>query len=295
MSGWNSSAQGSRRRLTLVFLITAVVLVAEIAGGILANSLALLADAGHMLTDTVGIGLALIAVWLGRRPVDATRTYGYARLEVLAALANAVILVGLGAFIVYQALRRLSAPAEITTDLMLGVALVGLAANAVALRLLHGSHHHSLVLRAAYLEVASDLAGSLAVIAAAIVIALTGWAAADTLASALIGAFILPRAWSLLRDTVDVLLEAVPRGINLTEVRSHLSGAAGVAGVHDLHAWAIASGLPVVSAHVVLDGQVEGEQVLRELRRCMESDFSIQHATFQLEAGSTCLEGSVHP
>ena len=290
-----TTASASRDRLVAVFALTATIFVVELVGGLVSNSLALLADAGHMFTDVAGIGLALLAIWFAGRPANGGRTFGYLRLEILAAVVNAVLLFGVSAFILFEAWRRLSDPPEIATGLMLVVALVGLAANAVSLFLLRKAQGESLNMRGAYLEVMGDFAGSAAVIVAAIVIALTGWTPADAAASAVIGLLIIPRTWSLLRDAVDVLLEATPKGMALDEVRSHILEAAGVADVHDLHAWTITSGLNVVSAHVVLEEGADPPTVLDELCRCLSGDFDIDHSTFQLESPDrTRLEEAPH-
>ena len=278
-----SAAAANRGRLGVVFGITLAVFVIELVGGFISNSLALLADAGHMFTDVAGIGLALLAIWFAGRPANGGRTYGYLRLEILAAVVNAVLLFGIAAFVLFEAWRRLSEPTEIASGLMLGIALVGLAANGVSLYLLRHAQAESLNMRGAYLEVMGDLAGSAAVIVAAIVITVTGWTAADALASALIGLLILPRTWRLLRDAIDVLLEAAPKGIDLADVRTHILQAGGVADVHDLHAWTITSGMNVVSAHVVLREGADPPAVLDELCRCLSGDFDIEHSTFQLE------------
>ena len=279
-----SAASANRGRLGLVFGITLAVFLVELVGGFVSNSLALLADAGHMFTDVAGIGLALLAIQFAGRPADGGRTYGYLRLEILAAVVNAVLLFGIAAFVLFEAWRRLSEPPEIASGLMLAIALVGLAANGVSLYLLRDAQAESLNMRGAYLEVMGDLAGSGAVIVAAVVITLTGWTAADAIASVLIGLLILPRTWRLLRDAVDVLLEATPKGVDMAAVRAHILRAGGVADVHDLHAWTITSGMNVVSAHVVLDEGADPPAVLDELCRCLSGDFDIEHSTFQLES-----------
>ena len=283
MSGSHSAAHASRNRLVTVFVVTVAVLIFEVIGGLASNSLALLADAGHMLTDVVGIGLALGAIWIAGRAPDRARSFGYLRLEILAAVVNAVLLFGVSAFILYEAWQRFSDPGEVTSGLMLAVALLGLAANAISLYLLREAQASSLNMRGAYLEVMGDFAGSAAVIVAAIVIALTGWTRADALASAAIGLLILPRTYGLLREAVDVLLEATPKGLDMDLVRSHILEAPGVRDVHDLHAWTITSGLNVVSAHVVLDQGADPPAVLDHLCTCLAGIFDIEHSTFQLE------------
>ena len=279
-----SPARAGRDSLAIVFGISLTVFVAELVGGFLANSLALLADAGHMFTDVAGIGLALAAIHFASRPASADRTFGYLRLEILAAVVNAVLLFGVAAFVLFEAWRRLADPPPVATGLMFGVGVLGLAANAVSLALLHDAQAKSLNMRGAYLEVLGDLAGSAAVIVAAVVIARTGQTGADAVASVLIALLIIPRTWRLLREAVDILLEATPKGLDLEVVRAHIRQAAGVADVHDLHAWTITSGVNVVSAHVVLQPGADPPAVLDELCRCLTGDFDIEHSTFQLEA-----------
>ena len=278
-----SAARKDRRSLVLVLALTIGVLALELIGGIAANSLALIADAGHVFTDVAGLALALGAIWVAGRPASDARTFGWYRAEILAAAVNAVLLFGVAAFVLYEAWRRLSDPPEIASSLMLTVALVGGAVNLVSLWLLRAPQGRSLNMRGAYLEVLSDLLGSVAVVVAAVVIAVTGVTAADAIASVVIGVMILPRTWGLLRDAVDILLEATPRGMRLDEVRRHLLRAEGVADIHDLHAWTITSGLPVVSAHVVLEPDAVPADVLDELCRCLSGDFDVEHSTLQLE------------
>ncbi len=292
----HSAAHASRGRLLVVFGIALGVLVVEFLGGLAANSLALLADAGHLATDAAGVGLALLAIWIGSRPADGSRTFGLLRLEILAAVVNAVLLFGVSAFVLMEAWRRWMEPPEVTSGLMLAVAVFGLVANGVSLWLLRDARHASLNVGGAYLEVLGDFLGSIAVIGAAVVIAVTGFLAADALASAVIGLAILPRTWALLRDAVDVLLEATPRNVDLGEVRRHILEAPGVADVHDLHAWTITSGMNVVSAHVILVEEAEPPAVLDHLCRCLSGVFDIEHSTFQLEtADRRRLEEVGHP
>lgn len=294
-----TASAGHRRRLGLVLAITATVLVVQAVGAVLSGSLALLADAAHMATDTLGIALALVAVTLAQRPASGRRTFGLQRIEVLAAVGNGLLLLGVGVYVVVEAVRRIGDPPEIRSGLMLTVAVVGLVANLVSLALLRQGQGESLNMRGAYLEVLGDALGSVAVIVAAVVIATTGWTPADVVASFVVGALVLPRAWSLLRDALDVLLEAAPRGVDLDEVRSHVLGVDGVVGVHDLHAWTITSGLPVLSAHVVVDDDVladgHGGRVLDALCACLGGHFDVEHCTFQLESAShRAHEAPVH-
>jgi cobalt-zinc-cadmium efflux system protein len=283
--GWALTASGRHKgRLRAVLAITLGVMLAEVAAGLLSGSLALLADAGHMLTDVAGIGLALFAIHLAAHPATDGRTYGWYRLEILAAVVNALLLFAVGAWVLVEALRRLTSPPEIRSGLMLVVATIGLVANAVSAWLLSGPQKQSLNMRGAYLEVLGDLLGSVAVIVAAIVIVATGWVQADSVASVIIGLLILPRTWRLLRESVDVLLEATPKDVSLEEVRRHIVETEGVADVHDLHAWTITSGMNVVSAHVVLSPRADPTQVLDRLGACLSGDFDIEHSTFQLES-----------
>jgi cobalt-zinc-cadmium efflux system protein len=295
----HSDARDQMRRLRIALVITATFLLAEVAGGILSNSLALLADAGHMLTDAAGVAIALVAATLAARPATDTRTFGLLRAEVLAAAGNALLLGGLGVWVVVEAIGRWDEPPEISTGLMLAVAALGAVANLASLLVLSGGRSESLNVRGAYLEVLGDLVGSLAVILAGLVIVTTGYTRADVIASVAIGLFILPRAWSLLREVVDVLLEATPRGIDLTTVREHVTAVRGVVDVHDLHAWTITSGTPALSAHVVVDQQCidRGEygRVLDDLADCLAGHFDTTHCTFQLEpAGHGARETGQH-
>jgi cobalt-zinc-cadmium efflux system protein len=294
---------GARRVLAAVLAITAVVLVVEVVGAIWSGSLALLADAGHMLTDVAGLTLALFAAVLAQRPPTDRLTWGYRRAEVLAAAAQAAVLLGVGAFILIQGARRLFEPPEVTTGLMLVFGVVGLVGNAVGIVLLTRSARRQaadLNQRAALLEVVNDAFGSLAVLIAAAVIAVTGWTRADAVASLLIGVLIVPRTWKLLRETVDVLLEGTPRDVDLAEVRSHILAVPHVQALHDLHASTVASGLPVLSVHVVVDDECfhDGHlaTMLDHLQGCLAGHFDVEHSTFQFEPASHLShEQAAHP
>ncbi|PFG34915.1 cation diffusion facilitator family transporter [Sanguibacter antarcticus] len=292
MSGGHSHTHGTatgrhRQRLVWVLAITLSVVGIQVVGGLVSGSLALLADAGHMLTDATGVAIALLATGLAARPPDKSRTFGLQRAEILAALANALLLGGLAVWVIVEAVQRWDDPPEVGTTLMLVTATLGALANLASLLLLRQGEKESLNLRGAYLEVLGDLVGSVAVIIAGVVIATTGYARADVVASLAIGLFILPRAWSLLRSVVDVLLEATPRGLDLDTVREHVRGVPGVVDVHDLHAWTITSGVPALSAHVVVDDECiargRSGEVLDALAECLSTDFAISHCTFQLE------------
>lgn len=279
-----------RRRLVAVLAITVAVVLVQMVGAALSGSLALLADAGHMLSDAAGVFIALLAAWIAARPASDLRTYGYQRAEVLAALANALVLVVISVVIFTEAIRRIGAAPEVQTDIMLYAAVLGAAANLVSLLILRGAQKESLNVRGAYLEVLGDLLGSFAVIVAAVVIMFTGYYAADTIASVIIALMILPRAWHLLRDVVDVLLEATPKGVEVQMIREHILSVAGVVAVHDIHIWTITSGMPVFSAHVVVEDAVlsarGADQVLDKLATCLGSHFDTEHCTFQLEPAS---------
>ncbi len=271
-------------RLLVVGSLSSVLFVAELVTGLLTNSLALIADAGHVLSDVAGIALALLAIWFAARPASARRTFGFYRMEILAAVVNAVILFGVAGFVLLEAWRRFGQEPDILTGPMLVVALIGLAVNLVSAGLLRAAAKRSLNMRGAYLEVLGDALGSVAVILAAIVIAVTGLRAADAIASAFIGVLIVPRTWSLLKDAVDVLLEATPKGTDMERVRQHILDAPGVSGVHDLHAWTITSGMNVVSAHVVMEKDAPAGPALESLSACLSDCFDIEHSTFQVES-----------
>jgi cobalt-zinc-cadmium efflux system protein len=278
-----------RSRLAVALCISVGILLAEIVGAILTGSLALVVDAGHLLTDAGGLAVALVAASLARRPPTSRRTWGYGRAEVLAATAQAAVLLAVGLFVLVEGIHRLIAPAPIASKSLLVFGTIGLAGNIAALLVLRGSRRANFNFRAAFLEVANDALGSLAVIVAAIVISLTDWTRADAVAALVIGALILPRSLLLLRETVDVLLESTPRGLDLGSVRKHLLEQPHVRAVHDLHATQIATGLPVLTAHVVVDDECfydgHTSEILDELQACVAEHFSIaiEHSTFQLE------------
>jgi cobalt-zinc-cadmium efflux system protein len=282
-----TATNAHRNRLIVVLVITFAVLIAEVVGGLIAGSLALLADAGHVLTDATGLIMALIAASLATRAATVKRTFGLQRAEVLAALGNALLLVAVAVWVLIMAVDRLREPVEIRSGLMLAVAVVGALANLAGLLVLRPAQSKSLNMRGAYLEVFGDFVGSLAVIVAAVLILITGWTPFDAIASLAIVILIIPRAWSLLREVVDVLLEATPRGVDLDEVRDHIMRVGGVVDVHDLHAWTITSGVPVLSAHVIVDHACISEgrsgEVLDRLGECLGGHFDVSHCTFQLE------------
>jgi len=294
-----SSGGAHRRNLVVVLGLTSTVLVAEIVGSLMTGSLALLADAGHMFTDVAGITLAVLAVTFAAKPATLARTYGYYRLEILAAVVNSLLLFGVGIFILYEAWRRWTDPPQVEGGLMLAFASVGLVANVIGLIILKSGSKSSLNVKGAYLEVLGDTLGSLAVIAAAITISLTGWERADVVASILVALMILPRTVNLLREAIDVLLEATPKGIDVAKIREHILETPGVVDAHDLHVWTLTSGIPVLSVHIVVaDGVFEsgnGGQVLDALSECLDDHFEVEHCTFQLEpAGHNQHEHFTH-
>lgn len=282
-------AQDQRRRLLVVLGLTATVMVVQVVGGLVTGSLALLADAAHMLTDVVGLGLAVLAATLALRPPTSRRTWGLRRAEVLGATVQAGLLLAVGVLVAVEAVRRLAEPPEVAAGLVLVFGAVGLAVNVLGLAVLARGRGASVNTRAAFLEVLADGVGSVAVLVSALVVLLTGWQRADAVASFVVVALVVPRTLSILRETTGVLLEAVPRDLDLDDVRGHLLALPHVRGVHDLHASEIVSGLPVLSAHVVLDDGCfhdgHAPQVLDVLQRCVAEHFAVavHHSTFQLE------------
>ncbi|MFC4242195.1 cation diffusion facilitator family transporter [Gryllotalpicola reticulitermitis] len=282
-------AAAGRGPLAVAFAISCVILVAEIVGAALTGSLALVVDAGHMLTDAGGLAVALVAANLATRPVTSHRTWGYARAEVLAATAQAAVLLAVGLFVLVEGIGRLISPPPVPSGGLLIFGAIGLVGNIAAILVLSARRTASFNLRAAFLEVVNDALGALGVIVAGIVIMLTGWQRADAVAALLIGALILPRAYGLLRQTVDVLLESAPAGLDLEAVRTHLLEVEHVQQVHDLHATQIATGLPVLTAHVTVDAQCfrDGHTpaILDQLQDCVAQHFpiAVEHSTFQLE------------
>jgi cobalt-zinc-cadmium efflux system protein len=290
VSAHASGRAEDRRRLLLVLLVTGTVVVVEVVGAVLSGSLALLADAGHMLTDAAGIVIALSASLLATRPVSARRTYGFHRAEIFAAVLNALILLGVCGYLAYAGTRRLVDPADVEGGQMLVFAAVGLASNGLSLSLMRSQRDSSLNMKGAYLEVLSDTFGSVLAILAGVLVLTTGFDRADSLASLLIAALVLPRAGSLLREAGGVLLEAAPPGLDVDEVRDHLCGVDGVVDVHDLHAWTITSAMPALSAHVTVTEATLAERgvgpILDDLTGCVAAHFGIDHATFQVEPES---------
>ncbi len=269
-------------RLRWVLGITAAFMVAEVAGGLLSGSLALLADAGHMLTDAGSLGLSLFAIRVAQRPASPEKTYGYVRLEILAALVNGAALLVIAGIIVIEAWHRLRDPVAVNGGIMLGVAVVGLGVNVAGALLLHGHAHDNLNVRGAYLHVLGDLLGSIGAICAGLVILLTGWTPADPIISVVIALLILYSAWSLVREAADVLLEAAPPHIDVEDVVRELRGVEGLDQVHDVHVWTLTSGFVALSAHGVIDDPTDHTRILDEVQGRMKAR-GIEHVTFQLE------------
>jgi len=275
------------RSLRIALGITVTFMAAEAVGGWWANSLALLADAGHMLGDGASLALALLAARLAQQPASGRRTYGYLRLEIFAALINGVVLIGIAVLVVWRAVARLANPPDVQSGVMLAVACAGFVANLVTMRVLHAGHRHSLNLRGAYLHVLGDLLGSVGAVAAGGIIVLTGWTAADAVVSAVIALLIALSAVRLLRDSVDVLLEATPRHIALERVAEELRSIPGVSDVHDLHVWTVTSGVVAMTGHAVIDDLGGGREILAAAAERMQR-LGIAHVTVQLEPEERC-------
>jgi cobalt-zinc-cadmium efflux system protein len=279
----------NRRRLLIAFSISATLLLIEIIGAAITGSLALIVDVGHLLTDVGGLAIALLAAGLMMRPATDRRTWGYARAEVIAASAQAAVLFSVGLFVLVEGIRRLLSPPDVPSDSLLIFGIIGLVGNVISIMVLAGGRSANLNLRAAFLEVVNDGLGSLGVIVAAVVIALTGWQRSDAVAGLIIGVLIMPRAVRLLREAIGVLMESTPPGLDLDAVRRHLLDVDHVHEVHDLHASQISTGLPVLTAHITLDAQCFSDghtpQILDQLQACVADHFavSIEHSTFQLE------------
>jgi cobalt-zinc-cadmium efflux system protein len=279
-----SAGERHRGRLWAAFALLAVFMVVEAVAALLTGSLALLSDAGHMFTDVLGIGMALAAIYAASKVAgDPQRTFGLYRLEVLAALANAVLLFGVAIYVLVEAARRFGDPPDVPAGPMLVVAVAGLVANLVAFGLLRSGARESLNVRGAYLEVLGDLLGSVGVIVAAAVIGLTGWSYADPIIAVAVGLFILPRTWKLARAAVRILVQAAPERLDVTAVQRRLAAVPGVCDVHDLHVWTLTSGMDVASAHLTLEESAQVGPVLVAAREALHDDFDIGHATLQVE------------
>jgi cobalt-zinc-cadmium efflux system protein len=258
--------------------------VVEVIGGLWTGSLALLADAGHMLTDVGSLCMSLLAVWFAQRPPTPLNTYGYLRTEILAALANGVVLFLVAGYILYEAFQRVWEPPEVRSGPMLVIAVLGLGVNLLGLWLLHHGAGESLNIRGAYLEVLSDALGSIGVIVAAVIIQITAFSRADPIISAAIGVFILPRTWVLMRQALHVLMEGVPLHLDIQEIEAAITTVPGVCAVHDLHVWTLTSGKEAMSSHVVVNDLAAGDRILRDLHKLLHEHFGIEHTTIQLES-----------
>ncbi len=290
-----SSSERDRRALLKALLMTLAYLGAEIVGGVWTDSLALLSDAGHMFTDVMALGLGLFGVWIAARPATPSKTYGYYRAEILIALVNGIVLCVVVLAIFWEAWRRFSAPPAVHGGGVLAVAVLGLVVNLVAARLLSGSASHNLNIRGAWLHVISDLLGSLGVLVSAIVILLTGWTRADAVASAVIAGLILFSSWALIREAVDILMEAVPSHIDLDELRRALEEIPGASAVHDLHVWSLTTGQYALSAHAIVEDGNERDHVLGEMTDRLATRFDITHVTIQLECRDRLTAEPAHP
>ncbi len=278
-----SAAGKNKKNLAIVFGLTAFYLIVEVIGGLWTGSLALLADAGHMLTDVAGVGLALLAIWFAEKPASPERTYGYYRVEILAAMTNAVVLILISLYILYEAYERFRNPPEVQSGWMIGVAAIGLVVNIVGMFILRAGSEESLNMKGAYFEVLSDALTSIGVIIAGIIMLTTGWYYADPIISAGIGLFILPRTWSLLKDAVGVLIEGTPADVDLPKLRESLEKIEGVAGIHDLHVWSLTSGVNAMSVHAILTEDDQHDAVMKRVHENVTENFKISHVTVQTE------------
>lgn len=285
---------GNRRRLALTLVLAASYMLAEAVGGWLTGSLALLADAGHMLSDAAALGLSLFAIWIAQRPPNPRRTWGYHRTEILAALANGAALVAISVWVVIEAVERFRNPPEVDAPLMMAIAVGGLVVNLTGLAILSGGRNESLNVRGAWLHVLTDALGSVQAIAAGVLIWAWGWNWADPVASVLIALLVVWSAWNLLKETVGVLMEGTPAHIDLDEVRNTLARLPGVCGVHDLHVWTITSGMEALSAHLVVVEETSTTVLLRQVQASLHDRFGIHHATVQIEP-EPCAQCGAHP
>jgi cobalt-zinc-cadmium efflux system protein len=283
-AGHDHTAGANERSLRIALGLTFAFLLVEFAGGLVTQSLALISDAAHMLTDVAALAIALMAIRVGKRSADERRTFGYARFEILAAALNALLLFGAAVFIVYEAYRRLQQPPDLQPLGMLAIAVIGLLVNIAAMKVLAAGRDESLNVKGAYLEVWSDMLGSLGVILGAVIIQLTGLEWVDSVVAILIGVWVLPRTWSLLKSTINILLEGVPEGMDLAAIRGTFLTVPGVLSIHDLHVWALTSGKVSLTAHVVTDARVDAErEILPRIRERLAHDFGITHITVQCE------------
>ena len=289
------AAGASSRMLAFALALTTAFLVAEVIGAYLFNSLALLSDAAHMFTDAAALAIALAAVKIGQRPADDRRTFGYRRFEILAAAFNALLLFAVAGYVLWEGIARFLTPATVESTGMLIVAAIGLVVNLISMRLLSAGKEKSLNVKGAYLEVWADMLGSLGVIAGAVVIMLTGWQWVDPVVAIGIGLWVLPRTWTLLKDTMRILLEGVPPHLTLSEIRASIAAAPGVSGVHDLHVWSLTSDDSSLSVHVELAAGADAETVRTFVATTLRERFEIEHATIQTEEEPCDDSSNVHP
>jgi cobalt-zinc-cadmium efflux system protein len=285
-AGSGTAGGKHKSRLAIALGLTTTFMVAEVVGGLWTGSLALLADAAHMLTDAGGLALALIAIRFAERPATPQATYGYVRAEVLSALANAVVLLLLTVYILYEAYKRFLDPPEIIGGPMLVVAVIGLIVNLISMKLLSSGSSESINVKGAYFEVLSDMLGSLGVIVAAVVVLLTGWTLVDPIIGAGIGLFIVPRTWILLKQAIHILIEGTPPEVDIKLIEQRLMAVAGVTAVRDLHVWTITSGLDAMSCHLVLDDMAKASNVLLTANAVLRGEFKLDHTTIQTEDAS---------
>ncbi|WP_312554723.1 cation diffusion facilitator family transporter [Empedobacter brevis] len=278
-----SAASKHKKNLLIVLVLSGTYLIAEVIGGLITNSLALLADAAHMLTDVVGLLLAFIAIKIGERKADAKKTYGYYRTEILAAVINAVILLGISIYVLFEAYQRFLNPPEVQSKSMLVVAGIGLLVNIVGMMILRKDSEASLNMKGAYFEVLSDMLTSVGVMIAGIIMLMTNWYYADPIISAAIGLLIFPRTWRLLKEAINVLLESTPKDVDIHQLRNTLQQIPGVKSLHDLHVWSLTSGVNAMSAHVVRDKGTNYTLLLKILTDETMNNFKITHTTFQIE------------
>ena len=275
--------EGHQKKLIMALGLTGSFMIAEVIGAWITGSLALLSDASHMFTDTAALAISLIALQIAKRPADQKRTFGYARLEILASTFNAVLLFLVAMYILYEAYQRFFMPAEIATGAMMWIAIAGLIINLISMRLLASASNESLNVKGAYLEVWSDMLGSLGVIIAALIIRFTGWTWVDTIVAVAIGLWVLPRTWQLLRESLGILMEGVPRGLDVAAIETTIRNVDGVTDVHDLHVWAVSSGSNVMTSHVVVGDTADGDAVLAGVVEAVSDAFEIHHCTIQIE------------
>ena len=280
---FTSASARHTRPLTIAFGLTAAYMVAEVVGGLVFDSLALLSDAGHMLTDVAGLGMALAAIQFARSRRSTSHTYGLYRLEVLASLVNAMLLFAVAGYVLYEAAQRFSEPPDVPGFPLLAIATVGLIVNIISFRLLRAGAKESLNVRGAFLEVLADMLGSAGVILAGVILITTGWPYADPIIGAAIGLFILPRTWRLAREALRILLEIAPPGVDVPAAEGRLAALDGVAGVHDLHVWALTSGLDAASGHLQVQADADPGSVLSSATRLLQDQFQIEHVTLQCE------------